>query len=397
MSEWKDITLGDVLKYEQPYKYAVESTQYHKSGIPVLTAGKSFILGYTSESENVYSNLPVIIFDDFTSDSKYVDFPFKVKSSAMKFLREKNENEINLKYFYEVLQTLKIETTGGEHKRRWISEYSKIKIKTPDYNEQTRIAEILSTADEAIAQTESLIVKYQRIKTGLMQDLLTKGIDENGNIRSKETHKFKSTGFRKYYVPIEWESNSFNSITKCKQGLQIPIDKRFKEEGINRLPYITVQAINTNFKNPEFIFGANSGVICNSNDILFTRTGNTGEIITGINGVFHNNFFRLDFDRDKIDKDYLIYFLKWQPIQNLIKDLAGLTTIPDLKHKDFLSIPIFFPKDKKEQMRIVEKLNHISKFINEQIENLFKLKSIKMGLMQDLLSGNVRLNMDNKN
>lgn len=397
MSDWKDISLGAVLKYEQPYKYTVESTQYNKSGVPVLTAGKSFILGYTSETNNLYSNLPVIIYDDFTSDSKFVDFPFKVKSSAMKFLKERNEKEISLKYFFEILQTLKLDSIGGDHKRRWISEYSKIKIKAPDYIEQTHIAEILSTADEAIAHTEALIAKYQHIKIGLMQDLLTKGIDENGNIRSKETHKIIFSGFRNVFIPEKWVNVTFKSITKCKQGLQIPIEKRFKEEGVGRLPYITVQAINSKFKNPEFIQNANVGVICNVEDILFTRTGNTGEIITGIEGVFHNNFFRLDYNRELIEKEYLITFLKWQPIQNLIKDLAGTTTIPDLNHKDFFTIPIFFPKDKKEQICIIEKITGIQNDINIIKKNLKKLQSLKTGLMQDLLSGKVRVNMDNEN
>lgn len=309
----------------------------------------------------------------------------------MKFLKERNEEEISLKYFYEILQTLKLDSVGGDHKRRWISEYSKIKIKAPDFIEQTHIAEILSTADETIAYTEALIAKYQRIKTGLMQDLLTRGIDENGNIRSKETHKFIHSGFRNVFIPEKWINATFKNITKCKQGLQIPIEKRFKEEGVGRLPYITVQAINSRFKNPEFIQNANIGVICNVEDILFTRTGNTGEIITGIEGVFHNNFFRLDYNRELIEKEYLITFLKWQPIQNLIKDLAGTTTIPDLNHKDFFTIPIFFPKDKNEQGRIIEKITGIQNYINTIENNLKKLQSLKTGLMQDLLSGKVRV------
>ena len=95
---WVEDSLGNILNYEQPYKYTVDSTDYNdKSGIPVLTAGKSFILGYTTEQHNVYQNTPVIIFDDFTTDSKFVDFPFKVKSSAMKFLKLKNPDEFDIK------------------------------------------------------------------------------------------------------------------------------------------------------------------------------------------------------------------------------------------------------------------------------------------------------------
>ena len=86
-SVWKDYELGELLSYEQPTPYIVNSTDYSdKYSTPVLTAGKSFILGYTNETTGIYDALPVIIFDDFTTTSQYVNFPFKVKSSAMKIL-----------------------------------------------------------------------------------------------------------------------------------------------------------------------------------------------------------------------------------------------------------------------------------------------------------------------
>ncbi|WP_459072455.1 restriction endonuclease subunit S, partial [Helicobacter pylori] len=82
--------LGEVLEYDQPNKYCVTSKEFDKSyPTPVLTAGKTFILGYTNEKDNIYQaskNAPVIIFDDFTTATQWVDFPFKVKSSAMKIL-----------------------------------------------------------------------------------------------------------------------------------------------------------------------------------------------------------------------------------------------------------------------------------------------------------------------
>ena len=168
---WRKVALGKVLRYAQPYRFIVKSTNYDaKSGTPVLTAGKSFILGYTNETDNIYSETPVIIFDDFTTDTKFVDFPFKVKSSAMKFLKAVDEKEIDLKYAFEKIQTIKITETGGDHKRRWISEYSKIEVLLPEFTEQTTIANILTKVDQAIANTEALITKYTKIKTGLMQD-----------------------------------------------------------------------------------------------------------------------------------------------------------------------------------------------------------------------------------
>ena len=133
---WAICSLEDIIEYEQPTDYIVSSTNYDDSYLtPVLTAGKSFIIGYTDEEEGIYSKLPCIIFDDFTTASKLVTFPFKVKSSAMKILQV-NQN-ISIKYvaaFMSITQLI-----GDTHKRYWISEYSKLPIPIPPKEEQKRI------------------------------------------------------------------------------------------------------------------------------------------------------------------------------------------------------------------------------------------------------------------
>ena len=133
---WTCCRLEEIVDYEQPQAYIVQSTNYNPQyTIPVLTAGKSFIIGYTNEEEGICSNLPVIIFDDFTTDSRYVDFPFKVKSSAMKILRVKEG--INIQYVCHFMSVTRL--IGDTHKRYWISEYSKLAIPLPPYLEQLRI------------------------------------------------------------------------------------------------------------------------------------------------------------------------------------------------------------------------------------------------------------------
>ena len=135
---WCVCRLEDILDYEQPQSYIVNSTDYsNEYETPVLTAGKSFIIGYTNEVTGICNKLPVIIFDDFTTDSKLVDFPFKVKSSAMKILRVKGEVNINYVALFMSITRL----IGDTHKRYWISEYSKIPIPIPPYQEQERIVE----------------------------------------------------------------------------------------------------------------------------------------------------------------------------------------------------------------------------------------------------------------
>ena len=133
---WEYKQLDEVLDYEQPQKYIVESTDYSDDyTMPVLTAGKSFIIGHTNERTGICTDVPVIIFDDFTTDSKFVNFPFKVKSSAMKILHPKVN--INLKYIAYFMSTTRL--VGTTHKRYWISEYSKIKVPVPPKEEQDKI------------------------------------------------------------------------------------------------------------------------------------------------------------------------------------------------------------------------------------------------------------------
>ena len=144
---WTVCRLEDIIDYEQPTQYIVESTDYSDEyKTPVLTAGKSFILGYTSETTGIYNKLPAIIFDDFTTDSRFVDFPFKVKSSAMKILQV--SKEINIRYVAYFMSITRL--VGDTHKRYWISEYSKILIPLPSINEQNRIVQTIIEIEEQL-------------------------------------------------------------------------------------------------------------------------------------------------------------------------------------------------------------------------------------------------------
>ncbi len=146
--EWK--LLGEVSQYEQPTKYLVESTNYDDGySTPVLTAGKTFILGYTDEDEGIYeaSSDPVIIFDDFTTANKWVDFDFKAKSSAMKMITSADENGVLTKYIYYWLNTVPSGLVEGDHKRQWIQNYCNKKIPIPSLEEQARIVAILDKFD----------------------------------------------------------------------------------------------------------------------------------------------------------------------------------------------------------------------------------------------------------
>lgn len=148
-SGWAVCRLEDIVDYEQPTQYIVQSTNYCDNyKTPVLTAGKSFILGYTNETNGIYNQLPAIIFDDFTTDSRFVDFPFKVKSSAMKILQV--NKEINIRYVAYFMSITRL--VGDTHKRYWISEYSKIPIPLPPINEQNRIVQTIQDIEAQLKE-----------------------------------------------------------------------------------------------------------------------------------------------------------------------------------------------------------------------------------------------------
>lgn len=171
--EWIPRPLSDIFNYEQPTSYIVENDTYKKEGTPVLTANKGFILGYTDESLGIYNKLPVIIFDDFTTDKKYVDFPFKIKSSAIKLLSLKDEERDNLRFVFECMNNIVFEEK--EHKRYYISEYQHINICVPSsLQEQNQIADTLLSVDKQISEYDKKIKALELHKKGLMQQLFPK-------------------------------------------------------------------------------------------------------------------------------------------------------------------------------------------------------------------------------
>jgi type I restriction enzyme S subunit len=396
---WSVDSLGNILNYEQPYKYTVDTTEYNdKSGIPVLTAGKSFLLGYTNEVHNVYKNTPVIIFDDFTTDSKFVDFPFKVKSSAMKFLKPKNPAVLDIKVIFGHIQNLKIRETGGDHKRRWISEFSKLKVALPPYIEQTKIANILSKVDDAISRTEQLIAKHTRIKTGLMQDLLTKGIDENGNIRSEETHEFQDSPLGR--IPKDWDCVNFGEYIELVHGYQFR-NYDFTETGTPIVKIGQVKENGLDLSHCSFINPNRTQLFAkqtiNNGDVLMALTGATlGKacMVSGLNNPVMQNYrvgrFEPIFEND-VDKTFLFFTLKStlflaQIFNNVNEAAQGNVGKSDFKKSHFIKPPF------EEQSRIVRHIEKVFDLVDDFNLELNKYKSLKTGLMQDLLSGKVRVN-----
>ena len=217
---WCECKFEDVLDYEQPTRYIVSNTDYQEQGIAVLTAGKSFILGYTDEKDGIFdaSKETVIIFDDFTTASKLVDFPFKVKSSAMKILHAKKD--ININFLYYLMQTIHYES--DTHKRYWISEYAKQTLNLPPLAEQERIVE----------KIEEL---FSDIDNGI-KDLKT----AQAQIKQYRQSVLKSAFEGKLYKTSEWKEVKLEDVCQINPKTEI---KDMKDDDIvSFLPMTSVKA-----------------------------------------------------------------------------------------------------------------------------------------------------------
>lgn len=208
---------------------------------------------------------------------------------------------------------------------------------------------------------------------------------ENSELTIKKGYKQTDVGF----IPEDWEVKEMGDVCKVNQGLQIAIEKRLKFPKEKSQIYITIQFLN-DAKEIEYIKDFTPSVFCNEDDVLMTRTGNTGIIVTNVSGVFHNNFFKINFNRKILDKKYLVDYLRTEKLQRLILVKAGTSTIPDLNHNDFYSIPIVIPP-LAEQQAIAEVLSDTDALITSLDALLTKKRNIKQGTMQLLLTGKKRL------
>ena len=243
--QYTEYELGELLPFEQPTAYIVKSTDYSDAyTTPVLTAGKSFILGKTNETDGIFDQLPVIIFDDFTTATQFVNFKFKVKSSAMKILHI-NTDLVIPKYIFYRLQTIQFD--HSTHKRYWIQSYSKIKVSIPSLDEQSRIVsridELFSELDKAVDTLNTTKEQLAVYRQAVLKDAfacITEYVPFGKIISSrlgKMLDKQKNVGVPCKYlrnINVRWfsfdlsdlqdmkiEESEFEKYTICKNDLVI--------------------------------------------------------------------------------------------------------------------------------------------------------------------------------
>jgi type I restriction enzyme S subunit len=219
---WKEYELGELLSYEQPTPYIVESTDYNdKYKTPVLTAGKTFILGYTNEENGVYDKLPVIIFDDFTTASQYVNFRFKVKSSAMKILKA-DTSLVLPKFIYYRMQSIKFD--HSTHKRYWIQHYSKIKVSVPSIPEQERIVarieELFSQLDASVAELQTAKKRLKVYRQAVLKEAFLGKLTKNYRYDIDIDLEWSLENATKYLprIPSEWRYIPLSKLGDLGRG-----------------------------------------------------------------------------------------------------------------------------------------------------------------------------------
>ena len=368
-NNWKNIQIGKLFDYEQPTNYIVSSTDYGcEYKTPVLTAGKSFILGYTNETEGIFSKekLPVIIFDDFTTTNKFVDFPFKVKSSAMKILKNKDEKISDIKFVFGWMSVHPF--TVGQHKRNYLSEYQYQDVLLPPIDEQKRIVKVLEIWDLVIEKLERKIVVKEHIKKGLMQQLLT--------------GKKRLPGF-----DGEWEKKTLEKIANVKMG-QSPKSEYYNEldDGI---PLIQGNADIKKQKTISHIFTSACTKIANFDDVILTVRAPVGEIGIvnqkeicigrGVCSITANN---------KNSQDMIFYLLSY--FKQQLRRFEQGSTFTAINSTDVKGFKIEIPK-LKEQKAIAEILTTADEEIEVLRKKLDILKDQKKFLLNNLVTGQIRV------
>ena len=286
--EWKK--LGEVIDYEQPTKYIVTNTNYNDDyDIPVLTAGQTFILGYTNEKEGIYKatiNEPVIIFDDFTTSNHWVDFSFKIKSSAMKILKPK-QGIITFRYCYHYMKTINIDIT--EHKRMWISKLSNIEIPIPSLETQEKIVEILDKFTNYVTELQSELQSRTKQYTYYRDKLLS------------EEYLTK--------VTKEMEEDRRLDIVQLEEVVTIKNGKDWKKLGQGNIPV--------------YGSGGEMGVFVDKYSydkptVLIPRKGSIDNVFY-LDKPFWNvdTIFHTEIDQNKLIPKYFYYFIEYYDLNKL--------------------------------------------------------------------------------
>lgn len=374
---WTIAKFEDLLDYIQPTNYIVKSTDYKDTyPTPVLTAGKSFIKGYTNETDGIFTKLPTIIFDDFTTATQFVNFPFKVKSSAMKILQPTCDLvNIKLAYYFMQIQNIKGET----HKRFWISEYSQLPVPLAPLNEQKRIIdkieELITDLDKGIEYLETTKQQLKVYRQAVLKWAFEGKLTNEKNIR---------WGFLKEVI----KGVEYGSAAKSKKQGRVPV-----------LRMGNIQ--NGRFEWDDLVYTDNDEEIkkylLKKDDVLFNRTnspewvGKTAIYKGEQPAIFAGYLIRINSKENSLDSNYLNYFLNSQIAKNhgnKVKSFGvNQSNINGTKLKQY-PFPICGLDSQKAIVKEIESRLSVCDKIEETIESsLQQAEALRLSIIKKAFEG----------
>lgn len=387
---WTIAKFEDLLDYIQPTNYIVKSTDYKDTyPTPVLTAGKSFIKGYTNETEGIFTKLPTIIFDDFTTATQFVNFPFKVKSSAMKILQPTCDL-VNIKLAFYYMQTIHLK--GETHKRFWISEYSQIPVPLAPLNEQKRILakleQLLTDLDKGIEYLETtkqqLKVYRQAVLKWAFEGKLT-----NRDVKDGE-------------LPIGWDSKKISQVANTFGGYAFKSGE-FESQGkfqVIRMGNVRPGILRLD-ESPVFMSKldekALSKAILKVNDIIVTQTGTKGKRDYGFTALIgkENLLLNQRIAAIRCNEDCVPKFLLYYTWTNKFKDQffaneTGNVGQGNVGMKAVTDTIIWIPKP-AEQIKVVSEIESrlsVCDKIEETIESsLQQAEALRLSIIKKAFEG----------
>ena len=387
---WKWVRLGEVVIENPKSPFKVEDCD-NFGNFPFFTSGDNVLRHshFLVDEENLFIA---------TGGKAKINY-FYGKASYSADTYSLKVKDLNTKYiFYTLLKDIEIidykffSGSGLKHLQK--DDFKGLSIPLPPLPEQQKIAEIFETIDNAIEKTDKIIEKYKRIKQGLMQDLLTKGIDENGNIRNEKTHKFKDSPLGK--IPEEWEVVRLGEVGEIISG---STPSTYNDEYWNgEIVWITPNDLS----NIENIFIENSSrkitqkglkscstKIISANSVVVSSRAPIGYVkVSKVPFATNQGCKSIEYN-GKFSPIFLAFLLS-NKVQDMINMGSG-TTFQEITKSNLAKILIPLPP-LPEQQRIAEILSQIDQTIEKEQQYKEKLKRIKQGLMEDLLTGKVRVN-----
>lgn len=356
------LPLGDATQYEQPTRYLVKTKNYDDSyETPVLTAGKTFILGYTDETDgiNKASENPVIIFDDFTTANKWVDFDFKAKSSAMKMITSSDDNKFILKYIYYWLNTLPSDLIDGDHKRQWISNFCNKEIPIPCPESPAKSLEIQ-------AEIVRILDAFTALTAALTAELTA---------RKKQYNYYRNQLLTFDEGDVEWKP--LGELAVNLDSKRKPITSGLREAG--EIPYYGASGIVDYVK--DYIFDEDLLLVSEDGANLLARSTPIAFSISGKSWV-NNHAHVLRFET-YAERRYVEYYLNRIDLTPYISGAAQ----PKLNKKNLESISIPNPSlnEKERIVSILDKFYTLTNSIQEGLPREIELRQKQYEYYRDLL------------